>query len=92
MGIPLTLIVTPLLYAAALAVADVINAFSRLPPAFLNAANEVGRLGFAVIGTLAGERTLYLSRWVLMNSYVERTRPALSFVDIGIRPPRLPGC
>jgi hypothetical protein len=35
--------------------------------------------------------TLYRSRWALMNSYAERTRPALDCVDISFAPPLLGG-
>jgi hypothetical protein len=56
----------------------------------LRCAAKAGTSGRSV-STCSGPRrarhiacTLYLSRLLLMNSYVERTRLALSFVDIGI--------
>jgi Zn-dependent protease with chaperone function len=44
MGIPLTLVLTPLFYALTLAAADVINYFSPLPPEFWTTVNGLGRL------------------------------------------------
>src|SRR5579864_9547055 len=52
MGIPLALLVTPLLYAATLIVADTINLFTPLPPAFWEMANQVARFGFVGLGWL----------------------------------------
>jgi Zn-dependent protease with chaperone function len=49
MGIPLALVVTPLLYAVALIVADIINYFSPLPPAFWQASTELARFGFVAL-------------------------------------------
>ena len=46
MGIPLTLVLTPLVYALTLAVADVVNYFSPLPTEFWTTVNELGRLVF----------------------------------------------
>jgi Zn-dependent protease with chaperone function len=46
MGIPLTLVLTPLIYALTLAVADVINYFSPLPREFWTTVNGLGRLLF----------------------------------------------
>src|SRR5579859_3254143 len=48
MGIPLTLVLTPLVYALTLATADVINYFSPLPPEFWTTVNGLGRLAFSV--------------------------------------------
>lgn len=50
MGIPLALIITPLLYAVALLIADIVNLFSPLPPAFWQMADQVARLGFIAVG------------------------------------------
>jgi Zn-dependent protease with chaperone function len=49
MGIPLALIVTPLLYAVTLIAADVISLFSPLPSSFWQRANEVARFGFVAV-------------------------------------------
>ncbi|HTC96003.1 MAG TPA: M48 family metalloprotease [Terriglobales bacterium] len=48
MGIPLTLVLTPLVYALTLATADVINYFSPLPPEFWTTVNSLGRLAYSV--------------------------------------------
>jgi Zn-dependent protease with chaperone function len=45
MGIPLALIITPLLYGVALIIADAVNLFSPLPPEFWRQASEVPRFG-----------------------------------------------
>jgi Zn-dependent protease with chaperone function len=45
MGIPLALILTPLLYGMALIIADVVNLFAPLPPEFWRQASEVSRFG-----------------------------------------------
>lgn len=47
MGIPLTLVLTPLLYALTLAGAEIINHFSPIPE-FLDQANQLARLGLRV--------------------------------------------
>jgi Zn-dependent protease with chaperone function len=52
MGIPLALIVTPLIYAVALIAADIINLFSPLPPAWWAQAEEVARFGMVALGWL----------------------------------------
>ena len=52
MGIPLALIVTPLLYAVALIAADIINIFSPLPPALWAGAEDVARFGLVALGWL----------------------------------------
>jgi len=52
MGIPLALIVTPLVYAAMLIGADVINYFWPLPAAFWRLADEIARFGFVALGWL----------------------------------------
>src|SRR5215472_14900180 len=45
MGIPLTLVLTPLFYAGTLIAADIINQFSPLPPEFWQNAHDLARLG-----------------------------------------------
>ena len=49
MGIPLALIVTPFLYAVSLLVADIVNLFFPLSPAFWQQASEVARFGFVAL-------------------------------------------
>lgn len=48
MGIPLTLVLTPFLYAVGMAIAEVINHFSPLPPEFWQSANDLARLAYRV--------------------------------------------
>ncbi|HET9365645.1 MAG TPA: M48 family metalloprotease, partial [Candidatus Angelobacter sp.] len=48
MGIPLTLVLTPLLYALTLAGAEIINHFSPLPPEFWQNANDLAKFGVRV--------------------------------------------
>ncbi len=48
MGIPLTLVLTPLLYAGTLIVAEIVNHFSPLPPEFWRQANDLAKLGMRV--------------------------------------------
>jgi Zn-dependent protease with chaperone function len=48
MGIPLTLVLTPLLYVVTLVVADIINYFSPLPPEFWRNANDLAKFGVRV--------------------------------------------
>src|SRR5215813_15354616 len=48
MGIPLTLALTPLVYAGTLIVADIVDHFSPLPPEFWQSANAFARLGVRV--------------------------------------------
>lgn len=52
MGIPLALTITPLLYAAALIVADSVSIWTPLPPSFWQHANELARYGMVAIGWL----------------------------------------
>ena len=54
MGIPLALVITPVLYAAALIVADVVNLFSPLPSSLWQQASEVARFGFVALNWLLG--------------------------------------
>jgi len=48
MGVPLTLVLTPLIYAGTLLMAEIINHFSPLPPEFWQSANDVGQLASRV--------------------------------------------
>ena len=48
MGIPLTLVLTPLAYALTLALAEVINYFSPLPPEFWTTVNGLSHLALSV--------------------------------------------
>jgi Zn-dependent protease with chaperone function len=71
MGIPLALIVTPLIYAVALIAADIINIFSPIPPALWAQAEQVARFGFVALGWLtqhqrADPQALALGAMVLL--------------------------
>jgi Zn-dependent protease with chaperone function len=48
MGIPLTLVLTPLLYAGTLVMAEIVNHFSPLPADFWRQANDLAKLGLRV--------------------------------------------
>lgn len=52
MGIPLALTITPLLYAVALIVADIVSIWTPLPLSFWQHANELARYGMVAIGWL----------------------------------------
>ncbi len=52
MGIPLALVVTPLIYAIALIAADIINYFWKLPPFFWQFAREIARFGMVALNWL----------------------------------------
>ena len=56
MGIPLTLVLTPLVYAGTLIVAEVVNHFSPLPPEFWRSVRAFGRLGVRVLPELRRQR------------------------------------
>lgn len=52
MGIPLALTITPLLYAAALLVGDIVNIWFPLPASLWQRADEIARYGLLAIGWL----------------------------------------
>jgi len=52
MGIPLALTITPLLYAAALILADIVSIWAPLPPSFWQHADDIARYGMVAIGWL----------------------------------------
>src|SRR5215467_9557262 len=56
MGVPLTLVLTPLLYAATLVVADIINSFSPLPPLFWQETGNLAKLGVRLGDYLFNQR------------------------------------
>jgi Zn-dependent protease with chaperone function len=56
MGIPLTLVLTPLIYAVSLLAADIINYFSPLPPEFWQHAHAFALLGSRVVNYLINQR------------------------------------
>jgi hypothetical protein len=56
MGIPLALIITPLLYGVALILADAVSLFSPLPPEFWRQASEVSRFGRVALDWLLQQK------------------------------------
>ncbi len=54
MGIPLALTVTPLLYAAGLIVADIVNIWMPLPRSFWQQSSELARYGLAAFKWITG--------------------------------------
>jgi len=56
MGIPLTLVLTPLFYAGTLIVAEIINHFSPLPADFWRQANDLAKLGLRVADYVINQR------------------------------------
>lgn len=71
MGIPLALTITPLLYAAALLVADIVSIWAPLPPSFWQHASELARYGMVTIewlgkGNATNPQALALGAAVLL--------------------------
>jgi Zn-dependent protease with chaperone function len=56
MGIPLTLVLTPFLYAVTMAMAEVVNHFSPLPPEFWQTANDLAKLAYRVADFAINQR------------------------------------
>jgi Zn-dependent protease with chaperone function len=56
MGIPLTLVLTPLLYAGTLIVAEIVNHFAPLPADFWRQANDLAKLGMRVADYVINQR------------------------------------
>src|ERR1700682_4880090 len=56
MGIPLTLVLTPFLYAVTMATAEVVNHFSPLPPEFWQSANDLTKLAYRVADAAINQR------------------------------------
>ena len=56
MGIPLALVITPLLYGVVLIVADIVNLFWPIPPALWQQANQVARFGMVAFGWLLQQK------------------------------------
>src|SRR6476469_1724094 len=56
MGIPLTLVLTPLFYAGTLIVAEIINHFAPLPADFWRQANDLAKLGLRVADYVINQR------------------------------------
>ena len=56
MGIPLTLVLTPFLYAITMAVAEIVNSFSPLAPAFWQTTGDLAKLAYRVIDVGINQR------------------------------------
>ena len=56
MGIPLTLVLTPLLYTVGMAAAEVVNHFSPLPPEFWQASSNLARMAFRAADAVINQR------------------------------------
>lgn len=56
LGVPLALIITPLIYGITLIVADLLSLFTTLPSGFWDSANEVSRLGAVALGWLLQQK------------------------------------
>jgi Zn-dependent protease with chaperone function len=66
MGVPLTLVLTPLLYAITLVAADIINYFSPLPAAFWNNASDLAKIAYRAADYLVNQRgTLDISELII---------------------------
>jgi hypothetical protein len=58
MGLPLTLVLTPLIYAVTLGTAEIVNAFSPLPPEFWRNVHAFERLLVAIGNSLFEQRPI----------------------------------
>jgi hypothetical protein len=68
MGIPLTLVLTPLLYAVALFTAEVINRFiSPLPPEFWQASRDLAKFGVRVADFVLNQRGTLDSQEIVLG-------------------------
>lgn len=56
MGIPLTLVLSPFLYAVTMAMAEVVNYFSPLPPEFWQSAHDLARLAYRAADAVINQR------------------------------------
>ena len=56
MGVPLTLVLTPLVYGGSLVAADIVNYFSPLPPEFWQNANDFAQFGRRVLDFVLNQR------------------------------------
>lgn len=56
MGIPLTLVLSPFLYAVTMAAAEVVNHFSPLPPEFWQTSSDLARLAVRVVDAVINQR------------------------------------
>jgi Zn-dependent protease with chaperone function len=81
MGIPLTLALTPLVYAGTLIVAETVNHFSPLPPEFWQTANSLARLAARLANYVFNHRgTLDPQELVIALAVVLLPGIAIAFV------------
>ncbi len=57
MGIPIALTITPLLYAAGLIIAEIVNIWMPLPQSFWRLSNELAHYGLITFGWITGNQT-----------------------------------
>ncbi len=81
MGIPLTLVLTPFLYAIALVIADVINRFSPLPPEFWQYTGQLTSLGYRVADAVINQHG-YVTVQDLAISLVLLLGPGIIFAMV----------
>jgi len=65
MGIPLTLVVTPLIYAVILVAADITNYFWKLPASFWQFSGEIAHFGFVALNWLLESHRRHVDPTVL---------------------------
>jgi Zn-dependent protease with chaperone function len=87
MGVPLTLVLTPLLYAMTLVAADVINHFSPLPEAFWSNASDLAKIAYRAADYLINQRgTVDISELIIAALLMLAPGMLLAFVLwMGIR-------
>jgi len=80
MGVPLALLVTPLVYAVVLIVADIVNVFSPLPHAFWQQATELAHFGFVTLNWLFNHKPAAPQALALGAAVMLAPGAVLSFV------------
>jgi Zn-dependent protease with chaperone function len=81
MGVPLTLVLTPLLYAITLVAADIINYFSPLPAAFWDNASDLAKIAYRAADYLINQRgTLDISELIIAALLMLAPGMLLAFV------------
>src|SRR6185437_8275538 len=87
MGIPLALTVTPLLYAAGLIIADVVNIWMPLPQSFWQQSNELARYGLTAFKWMTGGAILSVGLWLGINSLFRRAGVGGALLALKAREP-----
>jgi Zn-dependent protease with chaperone function len=81
MGVPLTLVLTPLLYAITLVAADIINYFSPLPAAFWDNASDLAKIAYRAADYLINQRgTLDINELIIAALLMLAPGMLLAFV------------